>query len=98
MPSSFVRMPQKLRLIASRSFCGLPVPTSRPADDPLLLPPRRLPVPQPSWDYLANTQLDALEARGVPGLGVSKAERESDLGSNRLRKILGMLEGVLEDS
>lgn len=52
---------------------------------------------QPTWDYLLKTQIDKLESHGVPGLGTSKIERESELGSGRLRKILGVLEGALED-
>lgn len=53
---------------------------------------------QPAWDSLIESQLKILEKRGVPGLGTNKVERESELGRGRIRKVLGMLEGVLEDS
>jgi hypothetical protein len=53
---------------------------------------------QPTWDYLAQTQIEKLESHGVPGLGTSRAERESELGASRVRKILGVLEGALEDA
>lgn len=53
---------------------------------------------QPAWDSLIESQLKILEKRGVPGLGTNKVERESDLGRGRIRKVLGMLEGVMEDS